>query len=220
MLEHLRAPFKKLIEPLAKALISIGLTANAVTVIGTIGTIGVAFVTGITGWLFAGAVVLTLLVLADSLDGSIAKLTTGGTQFGAFLDSTLDRIADWALLAGVIVFFILHADWWYDISRSSPDYISWVGVGAAMVSMMTSFVTSYARARAESVGFEVKNGIATRADRLVIILVGMAITGLTHHGLWLAIDMVLLAVLGVATVFQRVLEARRQMAAGHRTYQL
>lgn len=220
MLEHLRTPFKKLIEPLAKALISIGLTANAVTVIGTIGTIVVAFVTGITGWLFAGAVVLTLLVLADSLDGSIAKLTTGGTQFGAFLDSTLDRIADWALLAGVIVFFILHADWWYDISRSSPDYISWVGVGAAMVSMMTSFVTSYARARAESVGFEVKNGIATRADRLVIILVGMAITGLTHHGLWLAIDMVLLAVLGVATVFQRVLEARRQMAAGHRTYQL
>ena len=220
MLEHLRAPFKKLTEPLAKALISIGLTANAVTVIGTIGTIVVAFVTGITGWLFAGAVVLTLLVLADSLDGSIAKLTTGDTQFGAFLDSTLDRIADWALLAGVIVFFILHADWWYDISRSSPDYISWVGVGAAMVSMMTSFVTSYARARAESVGFEVKNGIATRSDRLVIILVGMAITGLTHHGLWLAIDMVLLAVLGVVTVFQRVLEARRQMAAGHRTYQL
>lgn len=220
MLEHLRAPFKKLIEPLAKALISIGLTANAVTVIGTIGTIVVAFVTGITGWLFAGAVVLTLLVLADSLDGSIAKLTTGGTQFGAFLDSTLDRIADWALLAGVIVFFILHADWWYDISRSSTDYISWVGVGAAMVSMMTSFVTSYARARAESVGFEVKNGIATRADRLVIILVGMAITGLTHHGLWLAIDMVLLAVLGVVTVFQRVLEARRQMTSGHRTYQL
>lgn len=220
MLEHLRAPFKKLTEPLAKALISIGLTANAVTVIGTIGTIVVAFVTGITGWLFAGAVVLTLLVLADSLDGSIAKLTTGDTQFGAFLDSTLDRIADWALLAGVIVFFILHADWWYDISRSSPDYISWVGVGAAMVSMMTSFVTSYARARAESVGFEIKNGIATRSDRLVIILVGMAITGLTHHGLWLAIDMVLLAVLGVVTVFQRVLEARRQMTSGHRTYQL
>ena len=132
----------------------------------------------------------------------------------------LKLIADWALLAGVIVFFILHADWWYDISQSSPDYISWVGVGAAMVSMMTSFVTSYARARAESVGFEVKNGIATRADRLVIILVGMAITGLTHHGLWLAIDMVLLAVLGVVTEFQRVLEARRQMAAGHRTYQL
>ena len=99
MLEHLRAPFKRLIEPFAKALVSLGLTANAVTVIGAIGTIVVAFATGITGWLFAGAVVLTLLVLADSLDGSVAALTTGGTQFGAFLDSTLDRIADWALLA-------------------------------------------------------------------------------------------------------------------------
>ena len=66
MLEHLRAPFKKLIEPLAKALISIGLTANAVTVIGTIGTIVVAFVTGITGWLFAGDEVMTMIELADS----------------------------------------------------------------------------------------------------------------------------------------------------------
>lgn len=220
MLEHLRAPFKRLIEPFAKALVSLGLAANAVTVIGAIGTIVVAFATGITGWLFAGAVVLTLLVLADSLDGSVAALTTGGTQFGAFLDSTLDRIADWALLAGVVIFFILHADWWYDINRSSPDYISWIGIAAAMVSMMTSFVTSYARARAESVGFEVKNGIATRADRLVIILVGMAITGLTHQGLWLAIAMVLLAVLGLITVFQRILEARCQMSVGHKTYQL
>ena len=131
-----------------------------------------------------------------------------------------DRIADWALLAGVVIFFILHADWWYDINRSSPDCISWIGIAAAMVSMMTSFVTSYARARAESVGFEVKNGIATRADRLVIILVGMAITGLTHQGLWLAIAMVLLAVLGLITVFQRILEARCQMAVGHKTYQL
>ena len=101
MLEHLRAPLKRLIEPIAKALIAIGLTADAVTVIGSIGTIVVALLTGITGWLFPGALILTFLVLFDSLDGSIAALTTGGTRFGAFLDSTLDRIADWALLAGL-----------------------------------------------------------------------------------------------------------------------
>lgn len=219
MLEHLRGPFKKLIEPIARALIAMGLTANAVTVIGAVGTIVVAIATGITGWLFAGAVVLTILVLADSLDGSIAKLTTGGTEFGAFLDSTLDRIADWAVLTGVIIFFLMHSDWWYDGTNTSlPDYTSRVGVIAAMVSVMTSFVTSYARARAESVGFEVKNGVATRADRLVIILVGMAITGLTHQGLWLAMAMVLLALLGIITVFQRILEAKRQMRIGRKTY--
>ena len=206
MLEHLRDPFKKLIEPIAKALIAMGLTANAVT---------------ITGHLFAGSVVLTILVLADSLDGSIAKLTTGGTEFGAFLDSTLDRIADWAVLTGVIIFFLTHSDWWYDSTNTSfPDYTSRVGVIAAMVSVMTSFVTSYARARAESVGFEVKNGVATRADRLVIILVGMAITGLTHQGLWLAIAMALLAALGIITVFQRIFEAKRQMRVGKKTYRV
>lgn len=218
MLEHLRAPFKRLIEPIAKALIAMGLSANAVTVIGSVGTIVVAIATGITGWLFGGAVVLTLLVLADSLDGSIAMLTTGGTEFGAFLDSTLDRIADWAMLVGVATFFVLHDDWWHTGSDGAPDYISMIGIAAAVVAMMTSFVTSYARARAESVGYEVKNGVATRADRLVIILVGMAVTGLTRQDLWLAIAMVLLAVLGLVTVFQRIGEARRQMAIGEKTY--
>ena len=126
MLEHLRAPFKKLIEPIAKALIAIGLTANAVTVIGAVGTIVVAIATGVTGWLFGGAVVLTLLVLADSLDGSIAALTTGGTEFGAFLDSTLDRIADWAMLVGVIIFFLMHRDWWHTAIDNTPDYTSMI----------------------------------------------------------------------------------------------
>ena len=74
------------------------------------------------------------------------------------------------------------------------------------------------RARAESVGYEVKNGIATRADRLTIILVGMAITGLTRQGLWLAIAMILLAGLGLVTVFQRIFEAKRQMVIGEKTY--
>lgn len=218
MLEHLRTPFKKLIKPVAEALIAIGVTANAMTVIGAIGTIAIALVTGVTGWLFGGAVTLTVLVLADALDGSIASLTTGGTEFGAFLDSTLDRIADWAMLVGVIVFFLLHNDWWHHDIDDTFDYVSAVGVVSAAIAVMTSFVTSYARARAESVGYEVKNGIATRADRLTIILVGMAVTGLSRQGVWLAVAMVLLAVSGLITVFQRILEAYRQMADGTKTY--
>lgn len=84
MLEHLRAPFKKLIEPIAKALIAIGLTANAVTVIGAVGTIVVAIATGVTGWLFGGAVVLTLLVLADSLDGLDRRAYHGWDRIRGF----------------------------------------------------------------------------------------------------------------------------------------
>ena len=86
------------------------LSANAVTVIGSVLSILVALLTGVTGWLFWGAFMLTILVLFDSLDGSVAALSGGGTRFGAFLDSTLDRIADWATLAGIILYVNLHSD--------------------------------------------------------------------------------------------------------------
>jgi CDP-diacylglycerol--glycerol-3-phosphate 3-phosphatidyltransferase len=213
MFEHLRGPFKKIIAPIARALVSMGLSANMVTVIGAVGTIIVSIATGITGWMVPGSLILAILVVFDSLDGSVASITTGGTVFGAFLDSTLDRIADWAVLIAVVLFFYLHNDWWYDsATTSAPDYVTYVGVGSALFAIMTSFVTSYARARAESVGYEAKNGIATRSDRLVIILVGMLFTGLFHNGLWLMWFTVLLAVLGIITVFQRIHEVYRQMS--------
>jgi CDP-diacylglycerol--glycerol-3-phosphate 3-phosphatidyltransferase len=212
MFEKLRGPFKMVIAPIARGLVSLGVTADMVTVIGAVGTIIVAVVTGVTGWMVPGALVLTVLVIFDSLDGSVAAITTGGTKFGAFLDSTLDRIADWAVLVAVMLFFELHSDWWYDgASAASPDYVRYIGIGCALYAVMTSFVTSYARARAESVGYEAKNGIATRSDRLVIILVGMFLTGLFHNGLWLMSFIVLLAALGTITVFQRIHEVHRQM---------
>ncbi len=215
MLEHLRAPFKRLIAPIARALVAIGVTANMVTVIGAVGTTVVAILTGITGWLLAGALVLAVLVVFDSLDGSVAAITSGGTAFGAFLDSTLDRIADWAVLLAVVMFFYLHHDWWYGDgtpATSFPDYISIVGMLAALYAIMTSFVTSYARARAESVGYEAKNGIATRSDRLVIILIGMALAGIFHSGAVLMVAMLILSLLGTITVCQRISLVRRQMA--------
>lgn len=211
MLECFRAGWKRIINPIAILCVRVGISANTVTVVGSLLTIIVAVITGVTGWMFVGAFVLTILVLFDSLDGSVAALTNGGTKFGAFLDSTLDRIADWALLVAVMLFFIMHADWWHDAADTSIDYVAMIGMGAALVSIMTSFVTSYARARAESVGYEVKVGVATRADRLAIILIGMAVTGLAHHGVWLCIAMVLLAVLGVITVAQRIGQAYRLM---------
>nr|WP_239453585.1 CDP-alcohol phosphatidyltransferase family protein [Bifidobacterium pullorum] len=193
--------------------VRLGISANAVTVVGSVLSILVALLTGVTGWLFWGAFVLTILVLFDSLDGSVAALSGGGTRFGAFLDSTLDRIADWATLAGIILYVNLHSDLWYDPTETSfPDYMTPCITGVTLYAIMTSFVTSYARARAESVGCEAKNGVATRADRLTIILIGMALTGLTGQIAILAVAMTLLAVLGTITVVQRILEVRRQMS--------
>nr|WP_240945069.1 CDP-alcohol phosphatidyltransferase family protein [Bifidobacterium sp. DSM 109958] len=207
----MRAPWKRLIAPIARLLVRMGVTADAVTIAGAVGTVVVGIAAGLTGWLLPGAIALTVLVVFDSLDGSVAALTTGGTRFGAFLDSTLDRIADWAVLAGVIIYFLREIVDHAAAGGTSPHLVAWIGVGCALFSVMTSFVTSYARARAESVGFEAKNGVATRSDRLAIILVSMALSGITGEPAWLMAFMAVLAVLGTITVWQRIATVRDQM---------
>ncbi|EIT88211.1 CDP-diacylglycerol--glycerol-3-phosphate 3-phosphatidyltransferase [Parascardovia denticolens IPLA 20019] len=196
MFEKLRAPWKKLIGPIAKGLVALGVTANMVTVAGAVGTTVFALLTGFTGWLFLGVVLMTIMVVFDSLDGSVAALTTGATAFGAFLDSSLDRIADWAVLLGAIIYLIRRSDFW----TVWPQ----IGFWSSLVAMMTSFVTSYVRARAQSIGLDAKNGIATRSDRLVIILVGMGLTGLGLPVAVMALFLALLALLGLITVWQRL----------------
>lgn len=196
MFEKLRAPWKKLIGPIAKGLVALGVTANMVTVAGAVGTAVFALLTGFTGWLFPGVVLMTIMVVFDSLDGSVAALTTGATAFGAFLDSSLDRIADWAVLLGAIIYLIRRPDFW----TVWPQ----IGFWSSLVAMMTSFVTSYVRARAQSIGLDAKNGIATRSDRLVIILVGMGLTGLGLPVAVMALFLALLALLGLITVWQRL----------------
>lgn len=196
MFENLRKPWKRIIAPIARALHRMGMSANAVTVTGAVGTVVVAFVTGLTGWLAAGAVVMTLLVMFDSLDGSVAQLEGGGTKYGAFLDSTLDRIADWAVLMCVVIYLVQRDDF-----MTLWPQVAFYG---ALAGMMTSFVTPYARARGEAVGYEAKNGVATRSDRLVIILLAIFVTGCGAPVCVLAVFMVVLAVLGVITVCQRI----------------
>ncbi|OZG50906.1 phosphatidylinositol phosphate synthase [Bombiscardovia coagulans] len=211
MFEHLRGPWKRAIEPIARGLITMGITANGVTIIGAVGTVIVSFITGFTGWLLPGAIVLAILVAFDSLDGSVAAMTGGGTQFGAFLDSTLDRIADWAVLVAVIIYMRKHELEWIAAGHSGQDVWAQVGMAAALFAIMTSFVTSYTRARAEAEGFEAKNGIATRSDRLVIIFVGMAMTGAGLSLAWLTCFLLLLDVLGLVTVWQRIRKVRTDM---------
>ncbi|MFY4635444.1 phosphatidylinositol phosphate synthase [Scardovia wiggsiae] len=196
MFEKLRGPWRKIISPIARALVKLGVTANMVTIAGAVGTTFFAVLTGFTGWLLPGAAMITVMVIFDSLDGTVAAQSGGGTAFGAFLDSTVDRIADWAVLLGVAIYLIRLKDFW----TLWPQ----IGFWAALVSMMTAFVTSYIRARAQSIGLDAKNGIATRSDRLVIILVGMGLTGMGLPVAVLSCFMVLLAVLGAVTVGQRL----------------
>ncbi|MDO4913724.1 MAG: CDP-alcohol phosphatidyltransferase family protein [Bifidobacteriaceae bacterium] len=204
MLEFLRSPIRALFNPLVSALVRLKISANTVTVIGSLCTIIACFVTAVTGELFVGTLVITLFVLCDSLDGAVAAKYGGGTTFGAFLDSTLDRIADWAMLSSVMIYYFMHT--------SLHNILTIIGLVATGISIMASFVISYARARAQSLNSEAAHcGIAQRADRILITLVGTGFTGLFHAEIILTIAMVLLAILGLITVFQRIIAVKNDM---------
>lgn len=210
MLESLRSGFKRTISPIAKLLVRLGISANCVTIVGTIAVVIIAFVTAFTKQFVVGTIFLTIFVLADSLDGSVAALTTGDTKFGAFLDSTLDRIADWSLFSSVcICLYEAHeknmCTW---ISTLNGNAIKYVGLLSCLVALMAAFVTSYTRARGQSINVDPKKGLITRADRVAVILVAMGLVGFTNQLFWLSFAMILLAVGGIITVFQRIFEVK------------
>ena len=210
MLESLRSGFKRTISPIAKLLVRLGISANCVTIVGTIAVVIIAFVTAFTKQFVVGTIFLTIFVLADSLDGSVAALTTGGTKFGAFLDSTLDRIADWSLFSSVcICLYEAHEkDMCTWISTLNGNAIKCVGLLSCLVALMAAFVTSYTRARGQSINVDPKKGLITRADRVAVILVAMGLVGLTNQLFWLSFAMILLAIGGIITVFQRIFEVK------------
>ena len=210
MLESLRSGFKRTISPIAKLLVRLGISANCVTIVGTIAVVIIAFATAFTKQFVVGTIFLTIFVLADSLDGSVAAITTGGTKFGAFLDSTLDRIADWSLFSSVcICLYEAHEkDMCTWISTLNGNAIKYVGLLSCLVALMAAFVTSYARARGQSINVDPKKGLITRADRVSVILVAMGLVGLTNQLFWLSFAMILLAIGGIITVFQRIFEVK------------
>ncbi|NGP04237.1 CDP-alcohol phosphatidyltransferase family protein [Rhodococcus sp. 14C212] len=190
-----RASVSKVTAPLGRALIRTGLTPDAVTLIGTVATIAAAVTLFPMGQLFWGAMVISLFVMFDMLDGAMARARGGGTRFGAVLDATCDRLADGAIFAGLA--------WWAVYGEQSRPLLI-----ATLICLVTSQVISYAKARAEASGLSADGGLIERPDRLVIVLVGAGVTGL---GVWWAIHvaMWLLAAGSVITVFQRVLAVRR-----------
>jgi len=204
MLERFRQFWTNVWAPLGNLLLRLGVSPNAVTLVGTLGVCAGALVFFPQGWLLGGVLVITAFVFSDMIDGYMARTSGRITPFGAFLDSTLDRIGDAAIFGGLAMYYVGPGDnsWW---------------TALAIYCLTMGAVTSYARARAESLGMQAKVGIAERSDRLVSILVmtGLAdllrLLGVGDGVMWLIpITLGVLAVASTITVVQRILVVRRQ----------
>jgi CDP-diacylglycerol--glycerol-3-phosphate 3-phosphatidyltransferase len=197
---HARGFFTALFTPLARWLLRMGVSPDAVTVIGTAGVVVGALVFYPLGQLFWGTLFITAFIFSDVLDGIMARMQDVKSRWGNFLDSTLDRIADGALFAGLAI-------WFFTGGADTPIAV------AAMICLVLGMVVSYARAKAESLGFTANVGIAERAERLVSVLVVTGLTGLGLPPVVLLATLALLALASFITVVQRVLSVRRQAQA-------
>jgi len=203
MLNVLRPFFTRLLTPVSQWLARTPVTPNMVTVVGTLGVSGGALALFPTGHLLAGVIVCTVFVFADMLDGTLARIKGSSGAWGAFLDSTLDRIADAAVFAGLAAYFVNGGD-------------SRMMAGVAIYCLVTGSLVSYAKARAQSLGVSCDVGIAERTERLLIALVAAGLAGLgvpyvLPAGLWI------LAVLTTITLGQRVWAVRKGTAAAGKT---
>ncbi len=180
------------------ALIESRLTPNAISLTGLLGNLLAAFLVLQELWLWAGLAFIAGSVM-DTLDGRYSRMSGKGTPFGAFLDSTLDRIEEGIVLTAVAVYFV----------RTDDE----VAVAAVVIAVLASLMVSYTRARAEALGVECKVGLATRAVRVVIISAGLLFAQGLGIGTFELLEpaIYLLAGLTTVTVIQRVLHVRREL---------
>jgi CDP-diacylglycerol--glycerol-3-phosphate 3-phosphatidyltransferase/CDP-diacylglycerol--inositol 3-phosphatidyltransferase len=200
MFEHLRTFFTNLISPVARLLLRWNVSPDAVTVVGTLGVVVAALWFFPQGDLLVGVLVITAFVFSDLLDGTMARISGRTSPWGAFLDSTLDRMGDSAIFGGLVLYFAFVVE-------------SELLAALTLYCLVTGWLTSYARARAESLGYEAKGGIAARADRLVAVLAAAGLSDMLDVPVLLEAVLWLLAVASTATVVQRILAVRRQARA-------
>ena len=200
MLTRFRAFWTRLLTPIAKFFLRHGVSADAITLVGTLGVVAGALIFFPRGDLLVGVLFITAFVFSDMLDGTMARMSGTSSPWGAFLDSTLDRIGDAAIFGGLVLYFA---------GPGESDALA----ALALYCLVMGSVTSYARARAESLGMEAKGGIAERADRLVAILVMTGLSDMFNLPILIPVTLGLLAVASTVTVFQRVLSVRSQAKA-------
>jgi CDP-diacylglycerol--glycerol-3-phosphate 3-phosphatidyltransferase len=188
------------IAPVARRLHAMGVSANAVTVVGFLVTVAGAALLA-SGQPGVALLVLFLGTLSDTLDGQIARAAGGGTRFGAFLDSTLDRLSDAALATAAVY---LGASLFRPGSILPTGPTAYVLFWGGLSLLVSSFVVSYIRAKAESLGEGASVGLAPREARIAIYLVGVAAWALTDRPQLFAAAVAVAALLATVTVFQRI----------------
>ncbi len=196
MLERFRTAWTKVIAPIAALFVRLGVSPDVITIVGTLGVVLGALVCFPNGWLWQGVLIITAFVFADMVDGQMARTTGTTSNWGAFLDSSLDRLGDGAVFGGIVVFFV-----------GQRDSVLWASV--TLWALVLGQLTSYVRAKAESLGFTTKGGLAARADRLLIILVAAFLAGLGVPVV-LEVAVSFLALASTITVVQRISQVRRQ----------
>jgi len=190
-----RAVVARISDAPARALLRMGVSPDAVTAAGTIGVVAGALVFAFTGRFITGTVIITLCCFTDLIDGAMARARGTTGKFGAFLDSTCDRIADGAIFGATAYWLAIHGRHW--------------GAGAAIVCLVAGQAVSYAKARAEGLGMTANVGLVERAERLVGVGIGGLLTG---FGVKYGIDVVcgILAVGSIITVGQRMATVYQQ----------
>jgi CDP-diacylglycerol--glycerol-3-phosphate 3-phosphatidyltransferase len=193
---HLKPQVTRLLNPVVKFAVRLGLTANGVTIAGAVGTLGSAFYFYPRGELFVGTLAICFFALSDLFDGAIARLTNGtGTAWGGFLDSTIDRVTDSAILIGVLL---------YMIDRDQTVSI------LILISLVSGGLIPYIRAKAESMSIECSGGFAERTERVVLSLTAIGLYGLGID-FALIVGFALLSAAGLFTVLQRIMIVYRAL---------
>ncbi len=195
-----RAAYTKLSGPVARAALRTGLTPDSITILGTAGSVVAALTLYPIGQLWWGSVAVFFFVLADMLDGAMARERGGGTRFGAVLDATCDRLSDGAIFGGLA--------WWAAFGAHSTALVV-----ATLICLVTSQVISYIKARAEASGLRGDGGIIERPERLVIVLTGAGLSGLFGWPVLLDVAMWGLAAASLVTLAQRLHAVRTSPGA-------
>jgi CDP-diacylglycerol--glycerol-3-phosphate 3-phosphatidyltransferase len=200
MLDRFRQFWTNFFKPIAHLLIRWGVSPDAVTFVGTLGVVGGALGFFPRGELLIGVLVITAFVFSDLVDGYMARTLGVSSKWGAFLDSTLDRLGDAAVFGGLALWLFEGGD-------------DAVLACVALWALVMGSVTSYIRARAESLGMTAKGGIAERSDRLVSVLVMTGLSDIFNAPILLTVVLWALAAASTITVVQRMVMVHRQAVA-------